>query len=338
MQSLPLITVGIVTLNRAWIIDKILASLQNQTYPHDKLFVVFVDGGSKDGTAEIAKQKLAQADFKGYEIIVEPCSIPEGRNICIQKMQGELLLYWDSDVLVETTAILRLQETLEQEQVDLVTANVKPVTINSTTEIDERLQERLGEQRQKEHLNVRRVGMGYTLLTRKLATIIQFDPELTIQEDADFCVRALMQGFKLMVNQEILGVDINMQKTTNSDIYIDMSMQDALRGIRKKGRAQVYVCDFSSGWKSAFAFFWENKRYLFYLGYIVTFACLLIGLLTWNIFLALVFPVYAVAFFGLQSRRRGLKKGWKSFSRSIIIGIPTAFWVLVYWFKAPKKP
>ena len=104
-QDLPLITIGVVVFNREWIIEKMLASVQSQTYPHDKLFVLVVDGKSKDNTVKIAEQVLAESDFNGYQVIVKESNIPEARNICIQNMRGDFLLFWDSDVIMESTAV-----------------------------------------------------------------------------------------------------------------------------------------------------------------------------------------------------------------------------------------
>ena len=66
-KDLPLITVGVVVFNREWIIKRMLASVQSQTYPHDRLFVLVVDGKSMDNTVKVAKQVLAESDFNGYE-------------------------------------------------------------------------------------------------------------------------------------------------------------------------------------------------------------------------------------------------------------------------------
>lgn len=83
VSDAPIVTVGIVVLNREWIIGEMLRSLLNQSYPHDKISVIVVDGGSKDRTVEIAEKILDTSGFMSYEIISRKCNIPEGRNICI---------------------------------------------------------------------------------------------------------------------------------------------------------------------------------------------------------------------------------------------------------------
>jgi len=45
-------------LNREWIIGKVLKSLLLQTYPHERIFVLVVDGESRDRTVEIARTIL----------------------------------------------------------------------------------------------------------------------------------------------------------------------------------------------------------------------------------------------------------------------------------------
>lgn len=140
-EDLPLITVGVVVFNRAWIIKRMLASVQSQTYPHDKMFVLVVDGKSRDDTVKLAKQVLAESDFSGYEVFVKDSNIPEARNICIQKMKGDFLLFWDSDVIMEETAVSCMLETLKKENVDMVASTVTEVTVDSADDVDQKWEE-----------------------------------------------------------------------------------------------------------------------------------------------------------------------------------------------------
>jgi glycosyltransferase involved in cell wall biosynthesis len=337
-QRTPLVTVGIVALNRAWIIDKVLLSIQSQTYPHDKLFVLFVDGESRDGTVELAKQRLSKGDFNSYQFVVQKCNIPEGRNICLEKMQGELLLFWDSDIIVAPDAVSKLVEALETQRVDLMTAVVKQVTVSSIDEIASRLQEAVMlEQQDAPCVEINAAMMGQSLLSKKIASTVSFDPQLTIQEDTDFCLRAKEQGFKIMVDPGVVALDVNMYTMAHSDICIDMSLKDALKGIRKKSKVQVYAYNFASGLKSSLNFFSQYKRYIFYLLYLPAVVLTVYGIFAQNIYLALVFPVYALLYTVLQVRRRGVKRGLKTFLLSLIVGVPNALWVTYYWIKYTSK-
>ncbi len=342
MHNTPLVTVGIVAYNRAWIIDKALRSIQSQTYPHQRIFVLVVDGVSKDSTVDIAKQRLAQADFSGFEVIVKKCNIPEGRNICLERMRGELLLFWDSDVIMTPDALARLVEALEAEHADLMTAVAKNVTVASTDEIEAKLREATSSALQAARSEIKAAMMGQSLLTKRLADTVKFDPQLTIQEDTDFSLRARALGFKVMIDPSIVVIDVNMLNVAYSDICIDMSLRDAMRGIRRKSQVQVYAYNFSAGWKNTLNFFKLYKRYVFYLLYIPAIVLTVLGVAFWNLYLTLVFPAFALLYMALQIRRRGISRGAKAFVLSLLVGIPNAVWVTVYWLqcasKGSKKP
>ncbi len=338
MQHPPFVTVGIVALNRAWIIDQALSSLQSQTYPHANLHVLFVDGGSKDGTAELAGKMLQESDFSGYEVVVQKCTIPEGRNICLEKMRGDLLLFWDSDIIMPPDAVAKLVYAYENESADLITAEVKQITVSSTDEITQKLKEAVNFEQQTPCVEIRSATMGQSLLSKKLANSISFDPDLTNNEDSDFCLRAKAQGFRIMLCRSVVVLDVNMYRIGYSDIHIDTPLKYALRGIRKKSKAQVYAYPFESGgMRGLTQFFSQHKRYLFYLVYVPTFIITIIGVLFGNIYLSLTFPAYLVLYLGLQIQRRGLKMGLKALIRSLLVGIPNSLWIAYYCLKTTMR-
>jgi glycosyltransferase involved in cell wall biosynthesis len=187
-QDLPIITIGIVVLNREWIIGRMLNSLQSQTYPHDKLFVVVIDGKSNDRTVDIVEDIMLKSNFKGYQVIVQDTNIPEVRNLCIQNMKGDFLLFWDSDVIMEPAAIEKGFQLLKKENVDIMCSFVKEVTVTSEDEVDIKWEEwknSLHKVKTKSNIGV----LGNNLISRKVFADIKFDPDLSIYEDRDFIER-----------------------------------------------------------------------------------------------------------------------------------------------------
>jgi len=338
-QHTPLVTVGIVALNRAWIIDQALSSLLSQTYPHTSLYVLFIDGGSKDGTAELAKEILSRSDFNGYEVVILKCTIPEGRNICLERMRGDLLLFWDSDIIMPPEAVANLVEAFRREDSDLISADVRQITVSSTNEIAEKLREATSLTPDASCVDVKAATMGQSLLSKELVGSISFDPDLTNNEDSDFCLRAKAKGFRIMLCRSVVVLDVNMYKMGYSDLHIDTPLKYALRGIRKKSKAQVYAYHFDSrGWRGLTQFFSQHKRYLFYLVYIPTFLITIFGVLLSNIYLSLTFPLYLLLYLGLQIRRRGLMRGLKALIRSLLVGIPNSLWIAYYCIRVVHKP
>lgn len=56
MNELPLVSIMIATYNSAWILEKPLKAIQEQSYPHNLIEVLIIDGGSKDNTRLIAER------------------------------------------------------------------------------------------------------------------------------------------------------------------------------------------------------------------------------------------------------------------------------------------
>ena len=332
-SSLPLITIGIVVLNREWIINKMLKSLSIQNYPHDKIYVVIADGKSKDNTVEIARKILESSDFMGYNLISVDCSIPEGRNICIENMRGDFLFFWDSDVIMGQDGLMRSVEAFFKEKIDIVSADGIPIFVYDIDELDTIINDTRSS---SEFINGNKICMshsvlmGHTLVSRRVLDVLRFDPDLTYDEDVYFCIIAREKGFKIAVDKRILAYDINMRKKGHSDIYVDMPLQRAIKGLRKKAKVHVLIDGFNINWRKMISFFLTNKRFLFYLGYIPTIIVSIYGLFTYS-YLSLAFPTYIMSFTLWQIKRRGMIRGLKSVLRSIIIGMPITLF-LIYYF------
>jgi glycosyltransferase involved in cell wall biosynthesis len=175
-----LITVGIVVLNREYVIGAMLKSLMNQKYPHNKIYVVVVDGGSNDQTVKIIRKLLEKSDFLGYEIIIKQCNIPEGRNIVIEKMRGDILVFWDSDVVMGPDALYELIKPIIEGKADISSAKFEYVIINSTKELENYLEKVSVEKRSDTKIvETPSVSMGQTAISKNVLKSIHFDPDLT---------------------------------------------------------------------------------------------------------------------------------------------------------------
>lgn len=335
-KELPLITIGVVVLNRQWIIKNMLDSLQSQTYPHNKLYIIIVDGGSKDNTVEIAQDFLQNSDFYGYSISVQRCSIPEGRNLCIQKMQGEFLLFWDSDVVMDPESIQRQLDALNKAKADITTSNIAEVYVNSCEEIARNWDKWTNTYFQNQDIHpVNNCTMGNTLISKKVLSEINFDNDLTYGEDMAFSFRARDLGYQILSVGNAYGFDVNNHKEAFSDHSFDMPLTWTLRGIRKKGviEAVTLFAGSSNITKDVVSFFMQRKRYAFYLAYIPLSVLALAGLLLQNMYLVSILPLYTLGYSALQISKRGFRRGMKAVVRSLLVGVPTTGLLLYYSLK-----
>lgn len=346
-QEFPLITIGVIVFNREWIINEMLTSVQNQTYPQDKIFIVIVDGKSTDNTVKVAKEVLSNSNFSGYEVIVEQSTIPEARNLCIKNMKGDYLFFWDSDVIMELAALEGILNLLKKENADLVSVLPNYLFVNSVDEIQKKWPELEIKYRQNVTGPIDVTGAGCLLISKDVLAEIYFDPDMTFAEDIDFTSRATEAGFKLFETKNIVVINLKSDNPY-SHIYFDMPIKTTLRGTRKKSAIQAQHITANYQWitngfppvsKAVARFFFSNKRYLFYVGYVPAIVLTVIGVLIQNLWVGLVFPMYFLVFTAFQCKKRGLFKGLYSGLRSLVVGIPTTYVLLYYFAKlAIKKP
>jgi len=334
----PLITIGVVVLNREWIIGKTLDSILHQRYPHDKMFVIVVDGKSTDRTVEITRNVLEHSDFRGFEVIVKRCNIPEGRNVCIERMHGNLLLFWDSDVIAEPDAIRKLVDTMNSEDAHIVAAGVRSIFLRSVHEIDDKIVEASkGWEPKNRVYEAPFVGMGLTLIRKEVLELVKFDRDLVTAEDRDFCVKARQKGFKVLVNEGVKAFDVNILRKDFSDIYMATPLRETLRSLRKTAKARVLGCSFTISVGQMVKFFITNKRFTYYLGYLPALISLSLGIVLWNTLLILLYPIYLIPYAIYQFKRRGLKGGLNALLRSILIGLPLSLFIVCYYYKYSFK-
>jgi radical SAM protein with 4Fe4S-binding SPASM domain len=103
----PKISIIIPTYNRKELLEPALMSLFNQDYPKNQYEIIVVDDGSNDGTMEMVKQLSPTCSLKYiYWPRAKPYVFGEpgnragpARNLGVKNSQGELLLFWDSDMV-----------------------------------------------------------------------------------------------------------------------------------------------------------------------------------------------------------------------------------------------
>ena len=247
-------------------------------------------------------------------------------------MKGTVLLWWDSDVIMDSTTIADMVKAMIENEADIVDVNCVEIFINSIEEVEAKIKEIKATQDGQPDLQVASAtGMGHTLVSKEVFKHLRFDPDMTICEDLKFSFEAAKMGFKLIKLKHILTFDVNTWKNEYSDTSISMPLKYALKGIRKKAEIQALTAT------NAITFLLKRKRYLFYLGYWIAILLTVSGLIFLNNYLITAFPIYFLTFAIWQINKRGVHGGLQSALRSILVGIPYASWLVFYLSKFALK-
>jgi glycosyltransferase involved in cell wall biosynthesis len=187
IDRMPLITIGMPIKNRAFCIRQVLSNIEELNYPKDRIKIVFVDDFSTDGTWEILTEWKDKVKGKYYKIdlIRAKSNIPQARNICIKNMEGDFILFYDSDVLVPPNA-LRTALDLIKEEYTLVAVPVHYVLI------DPHNMKKWGE--------AFGYGFDFTLIRKKVFDLVGYFNELFYVGEEEILVRLREQTRYKIVN------------------------------------------------------------------------------------------------------------------------------------------
>ncbi len=193
--DLPSVSVVISHVNSARTIGNCMNHLQHVDYPREKLEVMVIDAGSTDGSIDIVK-KFSSSEV--HQIIEEGCSEADGQSVGVRRSTGEVIMFTNSDIYVQPDWIRKHVEWLLK-GFDLVGGAVfwggdrYSLTWNQPLPSKAWPQMRPG------------LGLGFCncSVPREFLAKVGGLKNLSSQHDAEFAVRCIKAGGKLIMDPEI---------------------------------------------------------------------------------------------------------------------------------------
>jgi biofilm PGA synthesis N-glycosyltransferase PgaC len=125
-KNFPTVSIIIPTYNEAKVISRKMANLQALHYPKDKLQIVFVDGGSTDGTAELIEEL---AKHSGLSVTIVQQGRRKGFNNAViegfAKTAGEIICITGAETEYDPEALNIMIENLSDPRIGAVTGKQK---------------------------------------------------------------------------------------------------------------------------------------------------------------------------------------------------------------------
>ncbi len=118
MDDLPLVSIVIPARNEEASISFALGGISVQTYPHDRIEVVVVDGGSTDRTAAVAAGEIDGCGFARFAVLDNPIgSTPTNLNMGLDWSQGDVVVRIDARSCPPPDYVERLVEVMSDRSI-----------------------------------------------------------------------------------------------------------------------------------------------------------------------------------------------------------------------------
>lgn len=117
LHSKPLISIIVPIYNAELYLERCLRSLEKQSY--HRIEIILIDDGSEDGSREICQQYV-EKDIRFLLFTQKNKGVSEARNLGLEKVSGEYILFADSDDYLEENYVMKLWKTMEMTGADMV--------------------------------------------------------------------------------------------------------------------------------------------------------------------------------------------------------------------------
>lgn len=193
---MPAISIVIPTLNEAEYLPKLLDSIKKQTFQDFEIIVA--DAGSKDGTVEAAEK---------YDALVVAGGMPGvGRNRGAKVANGDLLFFFDADVLLPPDFLQSAYDEMQGNNIDLATCEFWPQSEYRLDKLMFQFSNLIV--KLNASINPRAAGFCIFISRRLFRQVNGFDESLKLAEDHDLVERAAKHRSLKVLSSTSLTVSI----------------------------------------------------------------------------------------------------------------------------------
>ena len=178
LNRMPTISIVIPTLNESEYLPKLLDSIKSQTFTDYE--VIVADAGSKDGTVEAAEKAGALVVAGGMPGV--------GRNRGARVANGDIIFFFDADVLLPDTFLENAYNEMQSKSIDLATCEFWPQSEYRLDKLMFQFSNLIV--KLNAAINPRAAGFCIFVTRRLFRQVGGFDETLKLAEDHDFVERA----------------------------------------------------------------------------------------------------------------------------------------------------
>lgn len=133
-KNISLITLGIIARNEEEALPALLEDIKGQSFPHERMEIILVDGMSTDSTRKVMRDFVASSKSSFYDVFIcqnekeiQPC----GWNMVIDKSRGDAIIRVDAHARIPSDFVAECVAVLDEGED--VCGGVRPTVMNNPT-------------------------------------------------------------------------------------------------------------------------------------------------------------------------------------------------------------
>ena len=190
-------------------IKRAITSISKQKLNHEKLEILIIENGSTDDTTLVVEKMMQK--HKNIKLFHSSKGVSNARNMGIAQAQGEWLLFFDADDVLLENVLPNILEDVNKTKSDLYFYGHK--NNNENRYVCDNQKEEMFDVSTMEACKIRvlknptRYMQAYAKIYRNdflKNNKLQFNPNLRLSEDSDFCFRCLQVAKKVEFKNTIM--------------------------------------------------------------------------------------------------------------------------------------
>ena len=195
--GLPSITIVVIGLNEETHLEGVFSSIMNQSYPRDRVELIYVDSGSRDASVAIARRN---AD-KVFEEISHYPTAARGRNKGLREASHRFIHFLDGDTEIGPDYLAIA--------IDKLVANERLAAVVGYVDEKDRDRNRLNflfsaALSKRDEGFVAQPKAGGTFRTDLLRSLGGYDERIRLGEESELGERVLSAGYKILQVEDIM--------------------------------------------------------------------------------------------------------------------------------------
>lgn len=214
----PVVTIGLCVKNNAKTINEALSGITKQTFPHELIEVIVVDGHSQDDTMNLIREAFSKSNIK-IKYFLENEGLGYARQVVVDNATGKYIVWVDGDIIISDNYIKLQAEFMESHNdVGIAAGSFGFIPDDNWVSLIQNIGYVIDSKRNNGKQTSRLIGTeGSIVRTKAIRMVGGFDPKIKgAHEDTFVSYNIRSKGWKFFITKALF---YERQRVTWKDLW-----------------------------------------------------------------------------------------------------------------------